>query len=176
MPNDTNTPTEPNWTFAIIATGLAWLIPGAGHIYAGRTVRGIILLIVLGATFWAGIAFGGVMTVDSRNERLWFYAQSLTGVHGMVSWYRQEQVYREIATEYEIPLDQIQPSPRPGAVEMEIDYALQQKKLASTEPAAGIARTYTGIAGLLNLLCIFDILMLCLMGQGKEPKPAEVTP
>ncbi len=48
----------------IVAVLLAWLIPGAGHFYLGRRVRGIIIFLVIAVTFWAGIAMGGAMTVD----------------------------------------------------------------------------------------------------------------
>jgi hypothetical protein len=41
------------------------------------------------------------------------------------------------------------------------------------DPAAGVARAYTGIAGMMNLLCIFDVLMLGLMGVWGEPPATE---
>ena len=53
----------------LVALIVAWLIPGAGHVYLGRTVRGIIIFLTISATFWTGVALGGVMTVDYRGER-----------------------------------------------------------------------------------------------------------
>ena len=35
---------------------LAWLLPGAGHLYLGRTVKGLIFLGCIGALFLLGIA------------------------------------------------------------------------------------------------------------------------
>jgi hypothetical protein len=41
--------------------------------------------------------------------------------------------------------------------------------LALATPMDNAARAYTGIAGLLNLLCIFDVVALSLMGAASEP-------
>ena len=78
-----------------VALFLAWLVPGAGHIYVGRVRRGIIIFVVIGATFWAGVAMGGVMTVDYYNQRWWFAAQILAGMHSLIGWQRQKPIYRD---------------------------------------------------------------------------------
>jgi hypothetical protein len=44
---------------AIIAPLLGWVIPGAGHIYLKRYVRGILLLISIFAMFFIGLAMNG---------------------------------------------------------------------------------------------------------------------
>lgn len=47
--------------------------------------------------------------------------------------------------------------------------------VALVSPTETVARAYCGIAGLLNLMCIFDVLMLSLMGVSGEqniPRPA----
>ena len=80
-----------------LALLLAWLVPGAGHVYMGRLARGIIIFVTIAATFWAGVALGGVMTVDNYYERWWFVAQMCSGVHGLVAWYREQQVYNKIS-------------------------------------------------------------------------------
>ena len=46
----------------LLATFLAWLVPGAGHVMLGRTLRGVIIFIIIGAMFWTGVGLGGVMT------------------------------------------------------------------------------------------------------------------
>ena len=42
--------------------------------------------------------------------------------------------------------------------------------MALVTPAETAARTYSGVAGLLNLACVFDAVMLSLMGVAGEPK------
>jgi len=150
---------------SIVAMMLAWIIPGAGHIFLGRWVRGVVIFITIGATFWSGVALGGVLTVDHRNARWWFVAQMLTGVHGIVGFYNQKQVYQTMPA---VPND------------AELDAMLQEKGIALADnPTDSIARAYTGVAGMLNVLCIMDALLLGLMGvQGEArlgAKPGEDT-
>ncbi|MBN1942751.1 MAG: hypothetical protein JW849_05590 [Phycisphaerae bacterium] len=157
--------TRPLW---FIAAMLAWIVPGAGHVYLGRVGRGVILFLAVGATFWAGVAVGGVMTVDSRYDRWWFYAQSLSGVHGLVGWRRQERVYEDVARQ--LGVTRILPAPdgRPTDEQMRIDEALRQRGVVLANPSEGIARAYSGVAGLLNLLCVFDAVLLAMIGRGAE--------
>ncbi|MCK5113424.1 MAG: hypothetical protein KAR11_01525 [Phycisphaerae bacterium] len=181
---------KPIW---LVATGLAWLIPGAGHIYVGRRLRGIILFVVINVTFWTGVGIGGVMTVDSKYERWWMMAQMLTGIDGVYCWYRQDQVYKQLATDpdMEIAIEHRNkilrangialpknpnaicenPTGRPGNLQMVVDHKLEEKGIFLVDPAGELARAFTGIAGMLNLLCIFDAMMLAMMGQGAESTP-----
>ncbi len=166
-----------------LAVILAWLIPGAGHIYLGRRVRGIVVMATIAVTFWSGVAMGGVMTVDSRYERWWFLGQMCTGIHGVVGWYRQHLVYRDV----ERLIGSVE-APRPytvGPRQMQVDALLAEHRardyrdapkhlqgLALVAPVETPARAYAGVAGLLNIMCIFDALMLSLMGiRGEQPRP-----
>jgi hypothetical protein len=150
----------------LLAAILAWLVPGAGHIYLGRPVRGIVIFITIAATFWGGVAMGGVMTVDPETERWWFASEMLTGVHGLVAWQRTRAVYREIGS-----LDPLS-----------TDAALAAKGIVLVEPTSTVARAYSGIAGLLNILCVFDATLLALMGvtgeerEEREPSSAGKSP
>jgi hypothetical protein len=179
----------------LIALVLAWLVPGAGHAYTGRVTRGIVIFAVIGATFWSGVAVGGVMTVDYYNERWWFVAQMCAGVHGLVSWHRQNRIYQEVAQEISDEqqgkleadlkndrgeerkeerrrelrkeLRQLLEPPRNGAVskgQMLIDRKLTEKGIGLVAPPDTVARAYAGVAGLLNLMCIFDAVLLSIMG------------
>jgi hypothetical protein len=155
---------------AIVAVFLAWLIPGAGHAYVGRVARGAVIFVTIGATFWAGVAIGGVMTMDYYFERWWFVAQMLTGVHGLIGWQRQSQVYERMAGEEpRIGL----PRPAPGGVvtsqQVRIDEWLSGEGIALVAPNDKLARSFAGVAGLLNLMCVFDAMVLALMGVRGEP-------
>jgi len=151
-------------TMPIVALLLAWLVPGAGHMYLGRMRRGVVLLVTIAALFWAGVAMGGVMTVDYHAERWWFIADMFAGIHGLVGYYRQNRVYRQI--EHDVPMGV-------GASgDMAVDQWLKKKGIALVHPVDNVARAYAGIAGLLNLLCIFDATILALMGRfGERPFP-----
>ena len=153
----------------LLAAGLAWLIPGAGHAFLGRGKRGIIIFVTIAATFWAGVAMGGAMTCDARYERWWFITQTFTGIHGLVGWQRQKAVYDRVDAQLE-PFGQAPAGRRPDQHRMATDVILTREDKAVVYPVASAARAYSGVAGLLNLLCVFDAACLALLGTTGEPE------
>lgn len=157
---------------AVVAAALAWIVPGAGHVYLRRPVRGAIIFVMIGATFWTGIALGGVMTVDPEIEPWWFAANLLTGVHGLASWQHEQRVYdgvvADLMRQSRLPSESASRGQSVVRREM-IDKVLAERKLALVPPVDTAARAYAGVAGLINLLCIFDAAMLALMGRAGEP-------
>ncbi len=140
-----------------VALVLACAIPGLGHVYLGRLARGVIIFVTVTALFWSGVAVGGVLTVDAQRERWWFLAEMLSGVHGLVGWQRQKAAYERLRH-----------------VEGEsLDEKMQNAGIALVAPASTVARAYSGTAGMLNLLCIFDAVILSLMGVRGEHPPGE---
>lgn len=146
-----------NSALPVLALLLACAIPGAGHVYLGRVWRGIIIFLAISALFWSGVAVGGVFTVDSQREKWWFAAQMLTGVNGLAAWQREKMAYRNDLTD-----------PEDGE---KLEDRMVTKQIALVAPAETVARAYSGVAGLVNLMCIFDALMLSLMGMRGEPAP-----
>lgn len=61
------------------AAALAWLIPGLGHAFVGRPGAGLVLLLVLCATFAGGLALTDFSCVDPRAYQLEFVAHALIG-------------------------------------------------------------------------------------------------
>jgi hypothetical protein len=221
---------------ALVALVLAWVVPGAGHAYVGRPVRAVIIFVTIGATFWAGVAMGGIMTVDCDNQRWWFAAEMLTGVHALVGWRRQQGLVDKLAEGLRDNRDmyavEVQLHERQGeladelenlrtlvrrlegnvrqatgarekasleerirsARRQEVDVrneiksctkqlrdlrseflteALVDDGLALVAPVETVAQAYAGVAGLLNLMCIFDAVMLALAWGRPPAKPAE---
>jgi len=186
---------------SIFAAGVAvagWAVPGLGHALIGERVRGIVLCVVILATYWIGTAVGGAMTVDARYDKWWSYAQLGAGVSGAYGWMRQDNIYQKLEADEEIarmlqarhawvreqnqlraqqrqPLllvpsaNRITPSAdgRPDDLQMKVDQILAEDDLAVVSPSEGIARAFTGVAGLLNVLCAFDAAMLVLIGRRK---------
>ena len=171
--------TKPN-ILTICLTGLlAWVIPGAGHVFLGRTVRGLIICICINGLFWAGVAFGGVFTVEPLGQKWWFAAQMCTGVSGAAGWVRQERYRRKVTAEFDNPnLRAPTPTRRDlgrGDLAPEwwaaYNYALAAEGVNLNYPADTVARAYSGVAGMLNLMCIFDAILLAVMGSFGEPPP-----
>jgi len=152
-----------------VAGVLAWILPGAGHLYLRRPVRGFIVFVTIAALFWGGVAMGGVLTVDQYNERWWFAAQMLAGAHGLASWQRQTALYNDLMNEHDLD----PPLPDPGGevslAQLKMDAVLAEDKLALVAPTDTVARAYAGVAGMLNLMCIFDAIALALIGSAGEP-------
>ncbi|MCE5325753.1 MAG: hypothetical protein LLG01_05010 [Planctomycetaceae bacterium] len=165
------------WMF--VAAVLAWLVPGAGHVYLGRPVRGAIIFIIIAATFWSGVGIGGVMTVDPREQRWWFIAQMFAGSHGLIGWRRSRSIDIEAAqivhdkAVQKLQADRNFNANRYAASAAARQEALVEMGVALPPQVANVAQSYAGIAGLLNLLCIFDALVLAAAGVSGEPRREE---
>ncbi len=123
-----------------VAGLLTWLLPGAGHIYIGDRVRGVILMVVIGATFWLGIAVGGVTrTVHFPTRPLWFFAQACAGLHPVAAVIAGKALEGGNATTG--------------------DRAVEEKGYKSYGRAEDVSVVYTAIAGMLNILAVFDVLV-----------------
>jgi len=161
---------QPN-TYPLVALVAAWLIPGAGHVYLGRITRGVVIFVTIAALFWSGVAVGGVLTIDAKTERWWFVANLFAGVHGVVSWYRFRVTMRTKTAE--AAQTRTAEAARRGEEPLQLDEVLARDKIALVAPADTVARTYSGVAGLLNLMCIFDAVILSFLGVRGEAKPEE---
>jgi TM2 domain-containing membrane protein YozV len=163
-----------------VALVLACIIPGAGHVYIGRVKRGLIIFVTIAALFWTGVGVGGILTVDCYQERWWFIAEMLTGVHGLVGWVRQHNQYEQLLADVpgrtiQEKIEGLHGGYREGQPERDaaLDKKMTDAGIALVPPAETVARAYAGAAGLLNLMCIFDALMLSIMGIGGEPRPSD---
>ncbi len=152
---------------ALQAGLLAWLIPGAGHWYLRRPVRAVILFVTIHGLFWAGVAIGGIFTVNPRHEAWWCRAQMGTGASGLFSYGRQLIVYRHFEKQVASEFGQLKTS---EMREDRIEMAIANDGLALVPPARDPAYVFTGVAGMLNIMCVFDVIILSLMGRlGEGP-------
>lgn len=119
---------------APLAGFLAWVMPGLGHIYLGHRARGLLLMATITATFWSGVAIGGVAgTVNPETRKLWFVAQLCTGGNTLAAASLTSRVMAKL--------------PR-----------TQSAPYLGHWSAIDIGVHYTGVAGLLNLLVILDAI------------------
>jgi hypothetical protein len=112
---------------------LGWLVPGLGHIFLGHRTRGLILLVTITATFWFGIALGGLAgTVDRHGRTAWFLAELCNGGNTLTA----------LAVRSVVVPTGPHATVRPGHW-LTVDIGIH----------------YAGISGLLNLLVILDVLV-----------------
>lgn len=153
----------------VLAAGiLAWIMPGAGHVFLGRKLRGLILCACINGLFWTGVGFGGVFTVNPREQRWWAAAQMLTGASAVASWYHQDRAHRSALAE---AMERAEQSDSDKTAKQAYEDVLVDRGLTLVHPAQTPAMAYAGIAGMLNLICIFDAAMLAAMGSFGEPRP-----
>ena len=146
MPQTPATPTFKPWQFPLAAV-LAWLIPGAGHFYLGLRKRALLLFVCIEATFFIGLYIGTVRIVDPSQSVFWFLAQILAGLNTIIA---------NLCT----PFAEGQTAGAAAPLIRDYSYSL------------GIL--YTGIAGLLNLLTVFDTLIRAGRANlGQAPLPAD---
>lgn len=113
---------------------LAWLVPGLGHIFIGQRSRGLVCLVTIVATFWTGVAIGGVRTtVDPKAQKMWFMAQMCSGGNALAAYGLQRMSVARVS-------------------------AASHAAMVSRWRAIDVAVHYTGVAGLLNVLVILDAL------------------
>ena len=167
---------QPNYPLAVLAGVLAYLIPGAGHILLRRYVRGVIIFLGITGLFWTGIGMGGVFTVDPVNERWWYAAEMMSGASGLYARARWAAKSNAIAHALvdENKLSTLGPPQNPIDAEAwrkVYNDRLAEEKLSVVYPVDVVARAYSGVAGMLNLLVIFDAMMLGLLGRAGEDSP-----
>jgi hypothetical protein len=84
---------QPTTDFHPKALLTACILPGLGHIVRGEIARGVYIMTSLLAMFVGGIFLGGVDVVDSKEDRVWFYAQALVGPAAFgVDYYHQNHL------------------------------------------------------------------------------------
>lgn len=131
---------------------LSWLIPGLGHAICGEWRRGAVLFVAITATFWSGIAIGGAPgTVDPAKRRLWFAAQICTGGNTLAAYSIHQRLAATAAAE---------------AKSLPIPHWM----------SAEVGVHYTGVAGLLNLLVIFDAIVRADSTTGRRRRLAGTIP
>ncbi len=72
-------PTDHLDRFQPVALLLGAALPGLGHIYLGFRARGLWIAAGVLGLFFTGLFAGGLDTVDSQEDRIWFIGQALVG-------------------------------------------------------------------------------------------------
>jgi hypothetical protein len=130
-----------------LAAFLAWLLPGAGHFYQQRYLKSAIFFIAIMSTFGLGMLVGGgrcVYASWTSEWRLQYVLQAGIGLPAMPAAY---QAYRQ--SKGQLPaLNGFMAPPASPAVLSDWN--------AETSSGFDMGTLYTMIAGLLNILVVFD--------------------
>lgn len=136
-----------------LAAFLAWLIPGAGHWYQGRRHKAVLFFVWILGTFVFGLYLGeGRVVYASLREsdrRLPYLCQIAVGLPAMPALV---QAARKTPLKFPIYKDFMAP-PQVSAHNQEDELDRLQKRLHRYWEFGTV---YTMIAGLLNILAIYD--------------------
>lgn len=147
---------EINLRDANIAAFLAWLWPGAGHLYQGRYAKGLLFMVCILSTWFCGLTLGGGRVVYAAWNNVdwrWQYVCQL-GV-GAPALPALIQAYR-VRGDNEPFLGEFMAPPHRGQVEGMIEEGPLAKLHKQYHAYFEIGTLYTVIAGLLNVLAIYD--------------------
>jgi hypothetical protein len=173
-PAEAAPPQEPsiNLKDPALAALLAWLVPGLGHIYQGRTAKGLLFMILLLGTFAYGCYLGGssqsgwgrtvYVAWNNDEKRLPYFCQIGIGIPAMPAL---AQAYRAKQRAPSFLWRGFMAPPVPenedvgGLTRAERTatgrFTLNQLKY-DLEANFELGELFTMIAGLLNILAIYD--------------------
>jgi len=146
----------------ILAALLAWLWPGAGHLYQGRRAKGLLFMVCVLGTFFYGLYVGDGRVVyaawNSPHQR-WPYvcqvAVGLSALPALVQTYRVKQGKHPLLSErFMTPPEVVVPEKYRRSIQT-WDLNEEQRRLHRFFELGTVG---TMIAGLLNVLVIYDAL------------------
>ena len=184
----------------VVAALLAWLWPGAGHIYQARYGKGLLYMVCIVSTWFFGLSLGGGHSVYASNKmmsrRLVFGCQLGVGLPAFPAivqamrisrgqqplWNRFMAPPRDEIDEY-VPYSKAPSTPEDRETEsndqQDRDSYLRTDELSAWNYQYGAAFDlgvlYTMVAGLLNILAIYDAYggPMVPLEEEKKTKPAE---
>ena len=164
-----------------LAAILAWAIPGLGHIYQGRTGKGLLFFICILGTFAYGMYLGGGKVVYAavpweQQYRWQYFCQLGVGLPAAPMLVQRERMLNNKPLLW----DGFMAPPRNGPTPW-TDYSgkpgVQPNELAmwtvKWHPFFEMGTVYTVIAGLLNVLVICDAAAGPLIIKPQEKKDGD---
>ncbi len=130
---------------AWMACGLAWLLPGLGHLYLGRRRRAVVFCMVVTAMFGLGLASDGAATLADPRLPLTYLATADNVATGPIEVLSRRLTYGRLV--YRLPYDEADPE------RLELLGRLRVKVAAATHEYGS---TFLLTAGLMNILLILD--------------------
>ncbi len=132
----------------LVAGLLAWLLPGAGHLFLGARQRALVFFAIVAGCFAMGvICDGNVAVVDNLRAPVLSRLQVLSDLavgpaDPLLRWLAYGQV--------------VYVDPQPGNTRVPLPKALELRRERSFRTYSAYGSAYLLTAGLMNILLIFD--------------------
>ena len=161
-----------------LAGFLAWLVPGLGHCYQKRYLKAIIFFICIMPVFVAGCALASSSEAGvARNvywswrpgdTRFWWLAQAPLGIAAIPSWFQASQVNSGRPPMFG---SFMAPPQRNRGDQQGVAPTIDAIRRAM--PHYELGTYFTVIAGLMNILVIFDAANGPFVGRRKRDEKLE---
>ncbi len=135
-----------------IAGLLAWIIPGAGHFWLGKRGFAAVFFVAITFPYFTGLALGGIkLSVNPYYNGWLFLAEMGVGGYTLPAFLLNERGPMPAREAAELVTSPTIPATDPRREQLH--------QLSSYYPGSDVAQIYLAVAGLLNLLAIFDAMM-----------------
>ena len=164
---DRHAPVPVNLKSPWVAAVYAWLWPGAGHLYQGRYAKGILFMVCVLSTYFFGFALGEgrvVYAAFKPEVRYPYFAQVGVGLPALPAIIQNQRIQNGKGPLFGI--DRMTP-PAPDRGGDGGELAQWHRELKGFFE---IASLYTMVAGLLNMLAIYDAFAGPVFPQPEEKK------
>jgi hypothetical protein len=151
-----------------LAALLAWLIPGAGHLYQRRYGKGVLFMVCILSTWFFGLWLGAGHSVYASNRTI--ARQLMFGCQLAVGLPATPAIVQAMSVRGNRPLpfgEFMAPPNENGGMDELSDWNLQ------LGAAYDMGVLYTMIAGLLNVLAIYDAYGGPLLPSASDEKKRE---
>jgi TM2 domain-containing membrane protein YozV len=147
----------------VLAAFLAWLIPGLGHLYQGRTAKGVLFLVCILGTFVYGVYLGGSRELGwgrvvyaswtADDKRIPYLGQVFVGLPALPALVQTSRV----RSGNKPWLGGFMAPPLPdSALQNPFDQPTLDTLHKKLHRYFELGTVYTLIAGMLNILAIYD--------------------
>lgn len=151
-----------------LALVLAWVCPGLGHFLLGKRSHGMVFALAIHGLFALGLLIGGIRSINPPDQAIWTYTQFLTGWPMLIA-NRVEHSSRALVgdprkgAQGSLREEYLRDRPPPDATDERIAagkaFIAKNPLFAHHPKVQDIGAVYCGIAGMLNLLVMFDVLL-----------------
>jgi hypothetical protein len=154
-----------------VAAFWAWFWPGAGHLYQRRYAKGMLFMVCILSTYFYGLALGGGHSVYAsfrENDRRWQYiCQVGVGLPALPALVQSYRVFNNKPPLY----GDIMAPPREVSPDNLDKLAIWHQRYPFE-----MATLYTMVAGLLNVLAIYDAYAGPMTAPPEEEKKKKRPP
>lgn len=140
----------------LLAVGLAWCLPGLGHVVLGRIRRGILFALLLLGSYVLGFVHDGRLALRDERQPFLTTLQVVANLGiGPIDFVARKSVYGELV--YSLP----------KGIRSGVDNEHARVFRDRTRSSLSVYGTaYLWTAGLMNLLLLFDVWDI---GKGRRP-------